>query len=336
MPTQGEARKSQSSINFHTAPRNDENHTNQEPLRANKRPRTETEMNDMLTPGISITEPTENLHESASVNTVIETPMVSSLNNYDITKLERLVDKNDRYESHKGFLQQCIRDKIIPVGLQINLTPTIGKYNDEFVEKWHKRLEEFSLTIIQDIVDFCETTLGETKEAVETAKENIRATASPDENKTVLESIHADQKIRKENLRRGKQKKIHFLNYKQSKFQNNNFDNNNFPRNNFRNNNNQSGYVQQNYTKPNHNSPPQRVIQTNNRLNSTEQNQSSRNPTRQQSSTLLGRRRSNNRLHNHQTITRTNNEQPRLWSSLLKPSQHNAGAGTNDNQVKPN
>ena len=123
--------------------------------------------------------------------------------------------------SHKGFLQQCIRDKIIPVGLQINLTPTIGKYNDEFVEKWHKRLEEFSLTIIQDIVDFCETTLGETKQAVETAKENIRATASPDENKTVLESIHADQKIRKENLRRGKQKKIHFLKYKQSKFQNN-------------------------------------------------------------------------------------------------------------------
>ena len=101
MPTQGEARKCQSSINFHTAPRNDENHTNREPLRANKRPRTETEMNDMLTPGISITEPTKNLHESTSVNTVIETPMVSSLNNYDITKLERLVDKNDQYESQR-------------------------------------------------------------------------------------------------------------------------------------------------------------------------------------------------------------------------------------------
>ena len=40
--------------------------------------------------------------------------------------------------SHKGFLQQCIRDKIIPVGLQINLTPTIGKYNDEFVENGTK------------------------------------------------------------------------------------------------------------------------------------------------------------------------------------------------------
>ena len=125
-------------------------------------------------------------------------------------------------------------------------------------------------------------------------KQQKRTSGQPQvqmKNKTVLESIHADQTIRKENLPQSKQKKIHFLKYKQSKFQNNNFDNNNFQRSNFRNNDNQSGYGQQNYTKPNHNSPPQRVIQTNNQLNSTEQNQSSRKPTRQQSKHTIGKKK---------------------------------------------
>ena len=37
-----------------------------------------------------------------------------------------VTDKIDRYQSHKNFLLECIREKVIPMGLRINLTPTIG------------------------------------------------------------------------------------------------------------------------------------------------------------------------------------------------------------------
>ena len=92
---------------------------------------------------------------------------------------------------HKSFLEQCIHSKTNK--LQINLTPTIGNNDNEFVDKWQKRLEEFSLTIMQDIADFCEKTIQETKQAVHVAKTKVKATATPNENKEIMEAISENQ-----------------------------------------------------------------------------------------------------------------------------------------------
>ena len=330
----------------------------------------------MAAPAITITPSSESIPAVDSNITVLERTNQRSLNVHDVTKLERLIDKCDRYESHKGFLEQCIKDKIVPVGLQINLTPTIGNGDDEFVEKWHKRLEEFSLTIMGDIIEFCDKTLAATNTAVAEAKSKVQATATQEEQSIVMDSIKEDQRKRKETLRRGKQKKIHFLKYRRNLHGNseqhsnlsNNPNRNDYQRNEYfqkrRNEQNHYGRRFDDHPERDHwNGRPkdtqskdnqykgrnQREVecdQWNNsesndhqsRRNNDDQERNQRNrgqPNREpytQGNTLgrkdsnisLGRRRSSNRLLNSK-----NNNQPRLWSSILQPKPN---ASSNPNQ----
>ena len=44
--------------------------------------------------------------------------------------------------------------KFIPKGLRIDLEPSIGNNDDQFCEKWYNRLEEFSVTLIRDIIEY--------------------------------------------------------------------------------------------------------------------------------------------------------------------------------------
>ena len=131
MSQSGGARRTQSSTIFSQRSRNEETQPSVEILRVNKRPRTEND--STAAPEVTITDVDQDLHRSASTNTVIEAPTNNNLNNYDVIKLDRLMDKYDRFESHKNFLNDCIRDKVIPKGLRIDIIPTIGNSNDEFV-----------------------------------------------------------------------------------------------------------------------------------------------------------------------------------------------------------
>ena len=80
------------------------------------------------------------------------------------------------------------------MGLRINLTPTIGNNNDEFIEKWHKRLEAFSITTIEDIVQFRDKTINEAKITEHAANEKVKSKTTPDTNKEILNVIAENQK----------------------------------------------------------------------------------------------------------------------------------------------
>ena len=62
-------------------------------------------------------------------------------------KLSCLKDKVARYESHNNFLTCCIAEKLIPKGLKLELEPTIGNFDQEFVDKWYSKLKGFSLIL---------------------------------------------------------------------------------------------------------------------------------------------------------------------------------------------
>ena len=64
-------------------------------------------------------------------------------------KQNRLKDKAVRCKSHKDFLSQCIAEELVPKGLQLVLEPTIGNYDQEFVDTWHSKLKAFSLTLMK-------------------------------------------------------------------------------------------------------------------------------------------------------------------------------------------
>ena len=87
------------------------------------------------------------------------------------------------------------------MGLRINLALTIGNNNDEFIEKWHKRLEAFSITIIEDIVEFCDKTINEAKITEHAVKENVKSKTTPDTNKEILNAITENQKEHQQNLK---------------------------------------------------------------------------------------------------------------------------------------
>ena len=68
-------------------------------------------------------------------------------------RLNFLQDKNARCESHKSFLKRCYDEKLIPYGLHITLKLSIGNVDDAFNTKWYERLNNFSLTLMEDNIE---------------------------------------------------------------------------------------------------------------------------------------------------------------------------------------
>ena len=72
------------------------------------------------------------LSRNSSTETVIEVNQNREDVDKIVIKLDRLQDKSTRYESHKEFLEKCIREKVIPDGLRVDVEPTIGNHDEEF------------------------------------------------------------------------------------------------------------------------------------------------------------------------------------------------------------
>ena len=46
--------------------------------------------------------------------------------------------------------------------MKLELEPTIGNHDQEFVDTWYSNLQEFSLTLMKGIVKFCDKKISET------------------------------------------------------------------------------------------------------------------------------------------------------------------------------
>ena len=114
-----------------------------------KRPRQELE-----TPTIEITGPSRS-NESTRTLLPDSSPSNISAEEPNVAYLDRLHDKKARYDAHITFLSRCIDEKVIPKGLCIQLEPTIGNHDQEFVKNWYEKLNSFSVELMKDIVGFC-------------------------------------------------------------------------------------------------------------------------------------------------------------------------------------
>lgn len=101
-------------------------------------------------------------------NELTETPFSGFTSSTDKQKekivltLDRLKDNSIRYESHKVFLNR-LAEKLVPKGSRLELKPTIGNYDQEFVDTWYSKLKSFSLTVMKDVTSYCDKTIAETK-----------------------------------------------------------------------------------------------------------------------------------------------------------------------------
>ena len=176
-------------------------------IQRNKRPREELEPPQITITGSSAS--------NESTRTLVPEDSPSKTNNGDpnIIKLDRLNDKKDRYESHISFLTRCINEKVVPKGLSIQLEPTIGNHNQEFVKNWYEKLNNFSIDLMKDIVKFCETTKSEVSEQIQTKETELQSTTNPETYTKVKKAIQENKQVRQKTLLNQKNRKFNRLKF---------------------------------------------------------------------------------------------------------------------------
>ena len=122
-------------------------------------------------------------------------------NDYLITKLDRLHDKHERFVSHKDFLQKCQENKVVPKGLKLELEPSIGNHDDEFLSKWYEKLEKFSNSLMSDVISYCDKINTETACAITELTDRLKDTVHEREFKSVQETIQENNGIRRQSLK---------------------------------------------------------------------------------------------------------------------------------------
>ena len=65
-------------------------------------------------------------------------------------------DKQARFVSHKEFLTRCVAEELVLKGLEVALEPTIGNHDQKFLDNWYSKQKQFLLSLMKDIVQFCE------------------------------------------------------------------------------------------------------------------------------------------------------------------------------------
>ena len=58
-------------------------------------------------------------------------------------------------------------DKIIPCGLSVYVEPSIGNQDKAFLKTWHENLQSFSLTLMSQLIYFCDQTINKVNEEIE-------------------------------------------------------------------------------------------------------------------------------------------------------------------------
>ena len=129
-------------------------------------------------------------------------------------KLNRLKEKAARYESHKDFLSRCVAEKLVPKGLKLELEPTLGNHDQEFLDNWFSKLNEFSLILMDHIVSYCGKTLEKTNNDISATETALKNAMEQEEFTRIQRAIETNEEATKRQLKHQKFKKYNILKYK--------------------------------------------------------------------------------------------------------------------------
>ena len=160
---------------------------------------------------------------SASRETVVagSTTNYNRSNDFLVSKLDRLHDKHERFVSHKEFLQKCLENNVVPKGLKLELEPSIGNHDEEFLTKWYQKLEEFSNSLMSDVISYCDKIKTETTSSISEVTDRLKDTVHEREYKSINETIQENNGIRRQSLKTRKMKKFYALKYAKNDFSRN-------------------------------------------------------------------------------------------------------------------
>ena len=173
-----------------------------------KRGRTQFESNQG--PHISVTPPAPNDSTETTVST--ETQDDNKIR-YLTRKLDRLNDKEARFQSHKEFLERCLAANVIPNGLKVELEPSIGNHNEDFIANWNDKLNKFSRELMTDVIEFCGKTITATNPEIENTNRELTGQTNQEQINDITATLKNSQQTRKYQYKKNKDKKYYNLKY---------------------------------------------------------------------------------------------------------------------------
>ena len=132
-------------------------------------------------------------------------------------KLDRIKDKSSRYESHNDFISRCLAEKVIPNRLKIELEPTIGNHDQEFLDEWYQILDQTSFTLINKIVKFCEKTVVNATTDIKAIELSLKKNMEKEEFEKIEDAINQNDEANKRMLKQRKFKKFNYLKHNPKK-----------------------------------------------------------------------------------------------------------------------
>ena len=175
----GDTRRSQSATIFDTfrKEKDSTNHGNKPP---SKRLREEDgNLAILVSEASTATLIADNLKEDQ--NFLVTPTFVEQHKEQQAMKLNRLKDKNARYQSQREFLSQCIESKLIPKSLKLELEPTIGNHDQESLDIQYSKQQESSLALMKEIIKFCDKTISKTTAHINSPEKALKQNMEKEE-----------------------------------------------------------------------------------------------------------------------------------------------------------
>ena len=90
----------------------------------------------------------------------------------------------------------------------------IGNHDQEFLDNWFSKLNEFSLSLMKDIVTFCDKTIGKINEDIKNTECTLKSATKKEEFEQIEGAIKTNEESTKRLLQQKKFKKLNILKHK--------------------------------------------------------------------------------------------------------------------------
>ena len=84
--------------------------------------------------------------------------------------------------------------------LEVYLEPLIGNHKEEFLNNWHERLQSFSLTLMSDVLTFCEKAIGTVSLEISETQKNLTNKLEKEERKEINATLRKNDEINRKQL----------------------------------------------------------------------------------------------------------------------------------------
>ena len=106
---------------------------------------------------------------------------------------------------------RSITDGLVPKGLELMLEPTIRNHDQNFLDNWYSKLKQFSLSLMKDIVQFCDKTIDATTTEISTTESSLKSNTNQEQFKAIQSEIKSNEAAARKILQQRKFKKFNTL-----------------------------------------------------------------------------------------------------------------------------